>query len=106
MADDEFEWRPRPTKGKSGIALGGLILAASVPQAEHSVGSCRSRRSSSPSSATVYRSQRCAVFSCRTHQCRGGAQRDPRRSSISGTSVQNHPAGRRDQPGHRESRGS
>ena len=30
MADDEFEWRPRPTKSKSGIALAGLILAASV----------------------------------------------------------------------------
>jgi hypothetical protein len=30
MADDEFEWRPRSAKGRSGVALAGLILAACV----------------------------------------------------------------------------
>ena len=27
MADDEFEWRPRRTKSKSGVALAAFILA-------------------------------------------------------------------------------
>jgi hypothetical protein len=30
MADNDFEWRPRPAKGKSAIPLAGFILAASV----------------------------------------------------------------------------
>jgi hypothetical protein len=30
MADDEFEWRPRRTKGKSSLPLAVFILAASI----------------------------------------------------------------------------